>query len=323
MSLPSVAIVVCTYNNRPIIDACLQSIAAQQYPNTECLLIDDGSTDGTAGHVEASFPWVRVLRSLVNVGPARNRNVAVASSRAELFAFLDSDVELAPDWLEETVSYLSGRPEVGIVAGKLLYASDRSRVNSYGGALSRIGLAWDASDGAEAATCRAPLECLWVISAAMLARADVLRRIEGFDEAFVYGYDDSDLGWRANLTGARCVCIPSAVAYHGARRTSRAVFHYNKNRLRSMLKNMSLAWLARYLPLYAAYSAADIVFRADRGPKLRAWWWNVTHAADTLRRRRRVQRLRRMSDGQLAPLFSARYLPPVPMAKRHLGQPVR
>jgi len=321
MAAPSVAIVIPAHNNRGIIDACLASIRGQTYGDWECLVVDDASEDGTADWIRSRHAWVKVLESGTNLGPAHCRNMAVSRSPAEFIAFLDSDVILHPRWLEYTVGFLRANRDVAMVGGKLLYASNQAMVNSLGGAMSRIGLAWNEHEGATDVLPCKPVESLFVCSAAAMVRRDCFEMAGGFDETFFYGYEDSDLGWSLNLLGFRVVSIPEAVAYHGVSETigkmgERMVFHYCKNRLRSMLKNYGTACLARYLPIYLLYSVADAAARPPRLAKLRALAWNIHALRDTLRRRRKTQVERKLRDSDVGRLFSARLFPPVRLGKR-------
>lgn len=321
MSAPFVRMVVCTHNNRAIVDACLESIKAQTYTAWECIVVDDASSDGTADWVRRHHPWVTVLQNAANCGPAYCRNFAVSGSGAEYVGFFDSDVQLDPRWLEEAVKALAHDETVGIIGGKLLLATCPDRVHSYGGTLSRIGVGWHTHEWREHAALDQPVECLWISSAALLMRRALWQRIGGFDPTFFYGYEDSDLGWRVRLLGYRALCIPEAVAYHGVNRTvetmgDRITFHACKNRLRSMLKNYGLSSLIRYIPLYALYSAADIILRPSPMVKLRAWYWNAVMLPDTLRERCEIQRTRTVTDAEITPLFSARLLTPSSIRRR-------
>ena len=85
-----VSVVIPCYNARRYIDAALHSVAAQQWPDVEVIVVDDGSTDGSAQHIEARHPSVRLLRQ-ANQGVAAARNAGIAAARGEWVAFLDAD----------------------------------------------------------------------------------------------------------------------------------------------------------------------------------------------------------------------------------------
>jgi GT2 family glycosyltransferase len=316
-----VAFIVCAFNNRDVIGTCLESIRQQMRADDECIVVDDASTDDTAALIAERFPWVRVLRNNDNIGPAASRNRAVATTDAALLAFVDSDVELAPGWLDATRAKLSEAPQVGFVGGKLVFADKHDRIDSYGGVTGRLGLAWSACEGQHPAEVSQPAERLWIATAAVLTRRELFERTGGFDAACFYGFEDSDLCWRGHLLGYRSVCVPDAVAFHHVNLTvsrmgSRIVFHYCKNRLRSMIKNYGRWRLTRYLPIYIAYALLDALLRPPRLARLRALWWNFTALVDTMRHRATIQRSRVVKDAELDHLFSRRWLPDTTLSKR-------
>jgi GT2 family glycosyltransferase len=154
-----------------------------------------------------------------------------------------------------------------------------------------------------------------------MARTDLMRAVGGFDSVYFYGYEDSDIGWRAAIAGYRVGVVPNLTAYHHVGTeigTSSAtiIFHYSKNRFRSLLKNYGTRRLIRYVPAYLAYALVDAVARRPRGAKFAALWWNVRMLNDTLRLRRGVQATRRVSDRDLTPLFERAWFPPTRLAGR-------
>jgi GT2 family glycosyltransferase len=158
-----------------------------------------------------------------------------------------------------------------------------------------------------------------------MVRRDLLTRIGLFDDAFYFGFEDSDFGWRANLAGFRCVCLPALVAFHHSTPTGRTagrtiVFHYSKNRLRSMLKNYSASSLATYLPLYLMYTAGELMLRPSRRERCKALAWNLAALGETWRERARVQSLRQRSDRELFPYFSPRLIPSRTLARRRADE---
>jgi len=87
---PTVSAVIAVHNGSAQIDAALASVHAQTVPVDEIIVVDDGSTDDTAGVVSRSAPRARLLRQNRR-GPAAARNVAVAAAGGELIATLDHD----------------------------------------------------------------------------------------------------------------------------------------------------------------------------------------------------------------------------------------
>ena len=117
MSRPCVTVIVPAYNRERYLGAALESILGQDYRPLEVILVDDGSTDGTA-RVARSYPGVRYLYQ-PNQGAAAARNAGVAASRGEFLSFLDSDDVWTPRKLSLQVDFLLKHPEVGYCLARM------------------------------------------------------------------------------------------------------------------------------------------------------------------------------------------------------------
>ncbi|MEE9296819.1 MAG: glycosyltransferase family 2 protein [Phycisphaerae bacterium] len=324
---PLVTVVSPTRNRVSLLQMSLECVWRQTIgpERIEIVVVDNYSTDDTARRfreLAVQAPCrMRYHRMESNRGPAAARNAGAALGEGEFIAFLDSDVQLKDDWLQTMLDLLQGDRRIGIGGGKLLFAPTPDRVNAYGGAMTRIGFAWDAHEGDKSDPVDQPMDCLWVPTAAAMMRRSLFESLGGFDEAFYACYEDVDLGWRANLAGYRSVCIPDAVTWHhiGARVPTvgdTITYHYCKNRLRTMLKNYGVANLVKYVPIYTAYALVDAVLRRPRIHRLKALLWNVIRLRDTLRSRSQVQRGRTVSDAELGRLFTPEYFPSSTVARR-------
>jgi GT2 family glycosyltransferase len=254
-------------------------------------------------------------------GPGAARNRGIHEAAGDYVVIMDSDVTLEPEWLRRAAEALDADDTLGMVGGRIVFAHDTAHLNAYGGCLSPIGLAWDHSEGAPVESASAPGSRLWINCSALMARTDVMRELGGFDSVYFYGYEDSDMGWRAAIAGHRVQVIPTLTAYHHVgteigMSSATIIFHYSKNRFRSLLKNWGMGRIIRYVPPYLAYALVDAVARRPHGAKFAAVWWNVRMLGDTLRLRRLVQASRKVSDAELAPLFERAWFPPTRLAGR-------
>ncbi len=111
MTSLAVSAVIPTYNRSDLVSRAIRSALAALGPGDEVIVVDDGSTDGTAAAVEAFGPPVRLL-SLPHAGAGAARNAGVAAARGPLVSFLDSDDEWLPDKIELQRTFLEARPDV-------------------------------------------------------------------------------------------------------------------------------------------------------------------------------------------------------------------
>lgn len=113
---PLVSVILPAYNAQAYIAQAVTSVLAQDYANLELLVIDDGSTDGTAEHPALQDERIRVLCQ-ANAGPAAARNLGLAQARGDLIAFIDADDLWLPGKLTAQVDYLQAHPDISIVFG--------------------------------------------------------------------------------------------------------------------------------------------------------------------------------------------------------------
>jgi glycosyltransferase involved in cell wall biosynthesis len=112
---PLVSVMIGAYNAAPYLGEAIDSVLAQDYEPIELIVVDDGSTDGTA-EVARSFAGVRVI-SQENGGNGAARNSAVAAASGDLYAFLDADDRFTPGKLTLQKAALDGDPELDMVFG--------------------------------------------------------------------------------------------------------------------------------------------------------------------------------------------------------------
>ena len=114
---PLVSVIMPSFNTARFISQAIDSVLDQDYPQTELIVIDDGSTDGTVEAIRAYGDRVQLITQQ-NQGSAVARNTGLAAARGELIAFLDSDDVWLPGKLLTQVEYLRRNPQVDMVYGR-------------------------------------------------------------------------------------------------------------------------------------------------------------------------------------------------------------
>ena len=117
---PLISVIVPAYNAEKYLADALKSIIAQNYEPMEIIVVDDGSTDGTAEAATGFLPAIRYIYQ-ENAGPAAARNRGLQAAQGEIFAFLDADDWWSSDKLRLQLPYLGGDSEFAIVIGSLQY----------------------------------------------------------------------------------------------------------------------------------------------------------------------------------------------------------
>lgn len=200
MADPAVTVIVPVYNGERFLAETLASVFAQEFEPFEVVLVDDGSTDGTA-EIARAFP-VRYLRQ-ENKGPSAARNSGLALARGELMAFADADDLLPPTKLASQAGYLDEHPETGCVLGRQ---------------------EWILEEGIEPPRLqRDPIfgEPGGIQLVTAMIRRQVLEELGGFDPDYLYA-EDRDLFVRMREHGVGIHVLPEVVLHkrlHGANLT--------------------------------------------------------------------------------------------------------
>ena len=123
--LPPVRIVVLNYNGAGLVERCLGSVLATDYPEFEVVMVDNASVDGSVASVREQFPAVRVIEAGANLGFSRGNDLGLRGAGQPLLALLNPDATVGPDWLRPLVERIQSDPIAGAVGPKILFSQDR------------------------------------------------------------------------------------------------------------------------------------------------------------------------------------------------------
>jgi glycosyltransferase involved in cell wall biosynthesis len=192
------------HNAEPYVSAAVRSALAGGEPNVEVLVVDDGSTDGTAAAVRAiDDPRVTIIPIAASGGPARPRNVALGHTRAPYVAMLDADDVLKPGGLAASADALDRFPMAGFAFGdfermdadgNVFETSAAYAYPTFRGLKSEpAGDDWRLIPQSELA--RGLLYGNFIGTSSVVMRRDLVTAVGGFDESLPNA-DDIDLWYR-------------------------------------------------------------------------------------------------------------------------------
>lgn len=331
---PSVSVLILNYNGLDHLQTCLPSVDAQVYPKNQLSIevIDNASTDGSVAFVRERFPRVRLHLNSSNLGFAAAYDEVARASASDYLVFLNNDTRVEPTWLSELMD-AAERHDAQCVASRIL-DWDGGRIDFVGGLTSFVGHSWQRNYGEPVGTDAAgeddarPL--LFACGGAMLISREAYVDAGGFDRSFFAYFEDVDLGWRLALLGYRTVLAPAAVTYHRLHGTAgRIAFTqrlrlYERNALAMIFKNYEDETLRRVLPaaialtlrrglVHSGIDASRFAFGAPRTSTIDVTARTVVYllALEDFGRqlpalaakRADIQRRRRRTDLELAPLF--------------------
>ena len=218
--LPKVVAVICTYNGRTWLGDCLRCVLASDYPDFEVVVVDNGSSDGSAACVREEFPVVPVLEVRRNRGYAwaANLGMAYAAERcARYFLLLDDDAVVDPGAMRALVEVAQTQPRAGFVTGKVYFHDRPDSLQSVGKQVApgRLDSGVHLGNGQrDVGQFEAVAERDFVELAYFLVARDVYDEVGGNDTELYFQGDDFEWQLRARKRGWKCYYAPAAKAWH-------------------------------------------------------------------------------------------------------------
>ena len=232
-ALPPVSVIVPAYNEEVGIAGAVRSLAGSDYPDLEVIVVDDGSTDGTAAIVAAmDDPRVRLLRQ-ANAGKPAALNTGIAAARHEIVVMVDGDTLFEPHTIRNLVGPLED-PSVGAVSGNTKVGNRRGLLGRWQHIEYVIGFNLDRR-------MYDVLRCLPTVPGAIGAfRRQALAEVGGVSNDTLA--EDTDLTMALNRAGWRVVYEESARAWTEAPATLRQLW---RQRYRWCYGTMQAMWKHR------------------------------------------------------------------------------
>lgn len=258
--LPKITVIIPSLNGKRLLQRCLESLFASDYEHDrlEIVVVDNGSTDGTASWLARKHPSIRVEVQERNLGFAAACNVGARTVEdSEVLAFVNNDMVLEDGFLFQLVAPLV-RGECAATSAKLLN-TDGSALDTSGTGMTFLGIAIQPGYGSPpSAEHEIQRKTLFPCGGAMAIQRAAFNEVGGFDEAYFAYYEDLDLGWRLWLAGHEVHYVPTAVGYHRHSHTSRRFppevvrLVMIRNSLYTCVKNYDDDNLAKVLPAMLA-----------------------------------------------------------------------
>lgn len=301
-SVGRVTVVIPNWNGRDLIGDCLESLRAQTYRDLEIVVVDNGSSDGSADFIMSEYPEARLIALPANKGFAGGVNTGVREATGAHVAVLNNDAIADPNWVDELVRAMKVNRDVGIIASRALQR-DQDVLDGAGDSYSVWGLPFPRGrDEPDGERYDEQTEVFAASGSACLIARAVFEELEGFDEDFFAYYEDVDLAFRARLRGWRVVYQPTARVRHHVGATSGrlgdfARFHALKNVVYLYVKDMPGWYFWRYLPRFLFLYGAMLVRTIVDSPRgilttARALGTVLMKLPSTLRKRWLIQRSR-------------------------------
>lgn len=206
------SIIIPAFNHAALTRQCLEAILGRD--KAEVIVVDDGSTDGTARMLAVFGNKIKVVKHRRNSGFATSCNDGASTATGQLLVFLNNDTIPQPGWLGALVRYSKRHPKAAAVGAKLLYPDNT--IQHAGVVICQDGYPRHIYSGFRAdhpAVCRSRRFQI-VTAAAMLVRRDLFLQMGGFDTSFRNGFEDVDFCLRLGEVGHEVHFCAESVVEH-------------------------------------------------------------------------------------------------------------
>ena len=245
-----IAVVILNWNGVKLLEQFLPSIVNYS-PEADIYVADNASTDDSVAFVKTNFPSVQIIQNKSNLGFAEGYNEALKSVDAEIFALVNSDIEVTENWLKPILQTFENEPKTAIIQPKILdyknkeyfeYAGAAGGFTDKYGYMFCRGRIFDTLEkdyGQYDDNC----EIFWASGACFFIRSSVYRQLKGFDADFFAHQEEIDLCWRAFNKGLVIKYNSQSVVFHLGGATlqqgnPKKTFLNFRNSLLMMLKNL-------------------------------------------------------------------------------------
>lgn len=253
--MKNIAVVILNWNGKGLLEQFLPSVT-QYSQGATVYVADNASTDDSIAFVKENYPDIKIIVNSGNHGYAKGYNDALKEVPEEIYALINSDVEVTEGWLEPIAELFEADNETAIIQPKILDYKNKTHfeyAGAAGGFIDKYGFAF----------CRGRIfetieedntqydgtpEIFWASGACFFIRKSIYWELGGFDEDFFAHQEEIDLCWRAFNKNYKIRFCSGSVIYHvgGATLSSsnpKKTYLNFRNSLWMMIKNLPKAKL--------------------------------------------------------------------------------
>jgi GT2 family glycosyltransferase len=245
-----IAVVILNWNGTKLLEQFLPSIIKYS-PEAEIYVADNASTDDSISFVKANFPTIKIVENESNYGFAQGYNEALKHIDAEIYALVNSDIEVTENWLKPILETFENEPKTAIIQPKILDYKRKEYfeyAGAAGGFMDKYGYMFcrgrvfetlEKDNGQYNDNC----EIFWASGACFFIRSSIYKELQGFDADFFAHQEEIDLCWRAFNKGHIIKYNAKSVVYHVGGATLQQgnpmkTFLNFRNSLLMMVKNL-------------------------------------------------------------------------------------
>jgi GT2 family glycosyltransferase len=217
-----IAVVILNWNGRTLLEKFLPSIVKYSKNDGEIYVADNNSTDDSIAFLKKHYPRIKIVQNKVNGGYAKGYNDALKRIDADVYALVNSDIEVTKDWLKPIKEEFLKNKKTAAIQPKLLDYKDKSKfeyAGAGGGFVDFLGYPY----------CKGRIfneleydngqfndiyDIFWASGACLFIRADIFHKMTGLDEDYFAHQEEIDLCWRIQNEGYHIKYVGASTVYH-------------------------------------------------------------------------------------------------------------
>ncbi len=304
------SIILLSYDSKDDLVECIPTIKNQSFKDNEIILVDNSPAGKDSESIIRAHPDIIYIKTGSNLGYTGGNNLGANIANGKYIIVVNPDTLADKDWLEHLIKPLENNPDIALTNSKVLLYGQKEKINTFSNQAHFTGLAFCKGLGADSSRYVKPEEASCISGCSFAIRRDAFNNIGGFDDDFFLYMEDIDLSLRARLAGYKILAVPSSIIYHKYD-LSVAPWkeqYLERNRYQIILKNYSIKMLFLTFPAliatetitwgYAIYKGLPFIIN-----KLIAYRWTIANFGSIMKKRRQVQKNRRISDKEFIKLL--------------------
>jgi len=217
-----VAIVILNWNGKALLEKFLPSVVKYSKDEATIYVADNNSSDDSISFLENTYPEIKIVKNKINGGYAKGYNDALQHIDADVYALVNSDIEVTKNWLKPIIKQFKSNNNIAAIQPKLLDYKNKSKfeyAGAAGGFVDFMGYPY----------CKGRIfmelendekqfdnsyNIFWATGACFFIRSNVFHQLKGFDEDYFAHQEEIDLCWRIQNEGYKIQYVGASKVYH-------------------------------------------------------------------------------------------------------------
>lgn len=217
-----IAVVILNWNGEKLLEKFLPSVVKYSENQATVYVADNNSTDGSIDFLKKNYPTIKIVQNAKNGGYAKGYNDALKKIKADVYALVNSDIEVTENWLEPISETFKKFPDTAAIQPKLLDYKDKIKfeyAGAGGGFVDFMGYPYckgrifnelEIDHGQFDST----YPIFWGSGACLFIRSEVYHKMHGLDENYFSHQEEIDLCWRIQNEGYQILYVGASRVYH-------------------------------------------------------------------------------------------------------------